>query len=153
MAAAMPFLLALAAPGGDAASDPWRGPGRFCGYATAIDLIDGETLTPGDGAVEVAEYRWSGAFGSVDVSEINWAVAPRHAGREVESTQRRHVYRKRDAGHWRYTLWDGGKLVARISGTAFDGSIRDLGLMRRISLVDHAGANAPDCKFRIYYAG
>lgn len=150
---AFALMLALAAQDDGAAVKTWRGPGRFCGYATSLQVARGETLEPTAAAVEAAGYRWSGRFGTIEVAEVNWAARPKFAGTALSSAWRRHLYRQKlDTGRWQYTLWDGGSLVAKLTGDRFDGSARDLRLVDRVALVDRAGARERGCRFRLVYA-
>ncbi len=150
---ALALVTTLAAGDGESEKEPWQGPGRFCGYATVLDLADREQLVLGEGGMHSSHYRWSGPFGAIDVSEINWASPPDGSGRVIVETGSRRTYRKRlVSGEWKYAVWDKGHLTAYLSSNAFDGSKRDLTLVDRIALVDHAGETAKDCKYRLVFS-
>ena len=58
-----------------------KGPGRFCGYSPIIDLVPGEEVVTLQGGIHGGSFRWTGAFGSLEVSGTGWASKPR--GRKV----------------------------------------------------------------------
>ena len=160
----LPALLALivssplqAAPAVDGQEEPaprpWAGPGRFCGYATVIDLRPDEQITARQGGIHSATYVWSGPFGSIAVSEINWASRPTQVVRKVSSEGGIEIFQLRGGtSKPLYVVSDGGHLVAYLTSPQFRKNTSDLDRIRRIGLFDHAGDEAKGCKYRMIFS-
>jgi hypothetical protein len=73
---AMIAILAGASPDGE-----WTGPARFCGYSPIIELREGEAIKTSGGGIHGGQFRWTGEFGTLEVSGIGWASKPK--GRQL----------------------------------------------------------------------
>jgi len=141
------LLLAILLETSVARARPFEGPGLYCGYATKIMLAPGETLSVTDGGMHSNGLVWTGDFGSLDITEINWAAKPQRILEEVPNESAAHLFLL-DRIKPRFALWDGGHLAVYFSGRAFNRGKTRRALLSRISLADHAGAERnPDCKF------
>jgi hypothetical protein len=150
------ILALLAAP--EAAAEPaqaesWAGPGRYCGYATEIDLAEGETISTRRLGIHGAAFEWMGKFGRIEVSEINWASRPVGRPVHIEGIDRARVVRvtRRGAGPT-YALWNENHLAAYLTGPALRNQAAVAGILRRIELVDHAGERSEGCKYRTLFS-
>jgi hypothetical protein len=65
---AIPSIMAVGALASDV-----QGPGRFCGYAPVIDLMEGERVTTLESGIHGGSFLWEGSFGSLEVRGIGWA--------------------------------------------------------------------------------
>jgi hypothetical protein len=148
------LLAALDEPADPARDEtPWAGPGRFCGYATEIDLAEGETISPGRLGIHSAAFEWSGKFGTVSVSEVNWAAKPRGTPVLLEGVDRSQVVRVARLGPGpTYALWNGKQLAAYVSGAPLRNQAALAGILRRIALADHAGERSKGCKYRMLFS-
>jgi hypothetical protein len=85
-----------------------KGPARFCGYSPIIDLRANENVTILEGGIHGGTFRWSGAFGSLDVSGIGWASPP--VGRIEkplsDGVPARFAQRRQD-GRFVIAIWNG----------------------------------------------
>lgn len=79
MSVAFVFLVvtAVAAAPEQQTRPMWQGPGLFCGYGPIIDLLPGETIKPLQGGIHGGSFKWSGQFGVLEVSGIQWASRPK----------------------------------------------------------------------------
>lgn len=130
---------------------PFTGPGKFCGYATIIQLQDGETISPGEGGIHGGNFVWEGEFGRLEVVEIGWAK-PRGSTMQTrtaagmlqiaESTERFDFVR---------TIWNGEYGVA-----TFTSSARLLGhhidAIGRVTLFNE-GERPQDCDYIFGFGG
>ncbi|WCM27836.1 hypothetical protein NDN01_02590 [Sphingomonas sp. QA11] len=149
----VPLQAAPAVEPEEPAPRPWVGPGRFCGYASVIDLQPGEQIIAGEGGVHGASYIWSGPFGAIVVDEINWASRPKHVVRSISKEGGIEIFQLRGGGSKPlYVVSDGGHLVAYLSSSMFRKNKSDLKYIRRIGLSDHAGDKGTGCKYRMLFS-
>jgi hypothetical protein len=147
------ILAALAAAGAAASDKPWTGPGRFCGYATVIDLLPAESIGERELGIHGAQYLWISDRGAVRIQEINWAAEPRPVARRLGTVNDAELValgRKSKLG--RYALWNGDHLAAYFTSSAVRSDTDALHIARRLMLVDHAGAKGEGCKYRILFS-
>lgn len=105
-------LLAAAAlmllPGQDDAPPVWAGPGRFCGYSPIIDLVEGETIEPLEGGIHSGSFRWTGAFGTLEVSGVGWAGKPPGAALADKTGKGWTRFAEQGVkGHYQVAIWNG----------------------------------------------
>ena len=147
------LLAAPEAPAERAQGDPWPGPGRYCGYATEIDLAEGETISTRRLGLHGAAFEWAGKFGTIEVREINWASKPAGRPIHIDGIDRLQVVRVTRPGPGpTYALWSDEHLAAYVSGPAFRSKAAVAGILRRIELVDHAGERSENCKYRTLFS-
>jgi hypothetical protein len=142
------LLLAVSLP--VQASD-LNGPGRFCGYAPVIDLLEGESVTSLDGGIHSGSFRWDGSFGTLYVRGIGWASKPK--GRVAVSSNARGVTRfkqSRIKSEYVIAIWN------RNYGAAYFKSKRpmieeQIAAIDRVYLFDEDGPQPDGCKLRTIF--
>ncbi len=103
----------LAAP---AVASDLKGPARFCGYSPIIDLLPGERVETLSGGIHGGTFRWTGDFGSLNVSGIGWAGEPK-GGVALGKNAKGHVRfkQRRVDGEYMVAIWNGAHAAAYFS--------------------------------------
>ncbi|MEN2711761.1 hypothetical protein ACQKOH_01085 [Sphingomonas sp. NPDC092331] len=142
------LLLALAGSGQHGVVD---GPGRFCGYGPVIDLRAGERIKLGQGGIHSGRFRWKGAFGSLDVTGIQWGSPPSGEGRKQPTAAGQTLFEAwREGGRHVVAIWNGSHGVAYFrSSRRFTPA--QLAAIERVSLFDEAGPAPEGCKLRTVF--
>jgi hypothetical protein len=141
---------ALAWPNGANAGE-LVGPGRFCGYAPIIDLVEGERIVTLDGGIHGGTFEWHGPFGVLKVWGIGWAGKP--AGRMFDrSSAKGHAVfsQRKDAGEFTVAIWN------RANGAAYFKSATRLAKTQlkaidRVDLFDETQSYPSGCKLRTIF--
>jgi len=92
------------------------GPGRFCGYSPVIDLLPGERVETLTGGIHGGTFRWTGEFGSLEVSGIGWASTPKGKV-ALKSNAKGHIRfaQRRVDGKYVVAIWNGAQRAAYFS--------------------------------------
>jgi hypothetical protein len=107
------LLVAAAAVPTPAEAGEIRGPGRFCGYSSIIDLLPGEKITTLGGGIHSGRFRWEGEFGSLEVLGIGWASRPKgRIVRGLSSTKPARFSQRRVNGAYEVAIWNGAQGAA-----------------------------------------
>lgn len=107
------LAMALSAP---ARAATLEGPARFCGYSPIIDLLAGETITTLRGGPHSGDFRWTGAFGALDVRAIGWASRPKGAlVQPPTDTRPARFAQRRIKGRYEVAIWNGAHGAAYFS--------------------------------------
>jgi hypothetical protein len=141
-------LLALATP---SFAGELCGPGRFCGYAPIVDLLDGESITTLEGGIHGGTFRWDGPFGNLHVWGIGWAGKP--VGRVAIESNAKGLARfkmRREKGKYVVAIWN------RKHGAAYFKSDHPLtrdqvAAIDRVDLFEEGGLQPEGCRLRTIF--
>ena len=127
------------------------GPGRFCGYAPIIDLLEGERIVTLEGGIHGGTFRWSGSFGSMHVWGVGWAGKPKGTLLDRPTRKGHAIFRQRkDRGKFVVAIWNRSHGAAYFtSDTRFTPA--QLAAIDRVDLFDEAKPGPADCKLRTMF--
>ena len=144
------FIVAILASAGAKAGEI-AGPGRFCGYASIIDLISGEKVTTLRGGIHGGSFRWDGKFGSLEVLGIGSASRPEGSVvRSGSGTEPQRFAQRRDGKQFSVAIWNGA------NGAAYFNSKKpltkaQLAAIDRVILFEE-GQTPSDCDLRTVFS-
>jgi hypothetical protein len=134
-----------------AAGSELNGPARFCGYAPIIDLLPGERVETLGGGVHGGTFRWTGDFGSLEVSGSGWSTKPKGqvAAHRNAKGHIRFAQRRVD-GEYVVAIWNRSHGTAHFrSGTPLTNA--QLEAVDRVDLFDE-GQEPEGCKLRTVFS-
>ena len=92
------------------------GPSRFCGYSPIIDLLPDERIETLTGGIHGGTFRWTGDFGSLEVSGIGWASTPKgEVALKSSATGHVRFAQRRVDGKYMVAIWNGSHGAAYFS--------------------------------------
>jgi hypothetical protein len=131
----------------------WTGPGRFCGYSPIIDLAEDESIEPLGGGIHGGRFRWTGAFGALEVGAIGWASKPKGRQlREHTATGQIRFAERRDKGNFVIAIWNGRQAVAYFTSPRRF-TTEQLAAIGRVALFQEGEEPEPEtCKYRMFFS-